>query len=606
MSFVNKSLHVLAGRLITTTKGDLLVDDGTKTVRQAVGSDGKILATNSNTNTGIEWKTLTSTDIGIPKSNFDATNDPDVTNDSTEGYSIGSIWINSISRNQFVNMDASIGAAVWKQINGINSIENIGNSGIGIYSGTNEGSSGATTKIAQLKNIRAASSKITVTNNVGTNTVDLNVDESQININNLTGLPNGDLVGTTASQTLTNKTLGSDLNMGSFNIINLANPNNGNDAANKSYVDAVAQGLQIKAAVMLASTGDLSNNSSVASYSYNASGGSAGTGQITGNLSISNQFILDGVTLTNDNNNTRILLKDQTSGAQNGIWIVTISGTSFTLNRATDFNTNANVLPNSFMFVEEGTTNADNGWVLTTNAPINVGTTVLNFTQFSGAGSINAGNGLTKSGNTIDVVGSTLIASNPNNIQINSSIIANQTLLSSGTVGTEPTYGALPLNNSNSVTGILPIANGGTGSSILTMPSKLIATNSGGTSLETTSLDPANIVTAQIGTATTTNATPTTILSLATSSNKAYFLQITVIGRRTNSGNETAIGYNFRSVFLNTNGIVSKIGEDILYAPFDTNYVVATSISGTTINIIVTGVASQNLLWNATMTVTSV
>ena len=95
-----------------------------------------------------------------------------------------------------------------------------------------------------------------------------------------------------------------------------------------------------------------------------------------------------------------MLVKDQTNKSENGIYLAK-DGASWT--RATDFDSGANVTPNAFTFVEEGTVNADSGWVLTTNGTINIGSTNLEFLQFSGAGNITAGDGLSKDGNTLEV-----------------------------------------------------------------------------------------------------------------------------------------------------------------------------------------------------------
>ena len=110
-----------------------------------------------------------------------------------------------------------------------------------------------------------------------------------------------------------------------------------------------------------------------------------------------NSSTVDGVTLaTND----RILIKDQSTGSENGIYTVNASGAP---TRATDFDSNSEVTGGAFFFAEEGTTNADNGFVLTNDGAITVGTTALTFTQFSGAGQVIAGSALTKSGNTLNV-----------------------------------------------------------------------------------------------------------------------------------------------------------------------------------------------------------
>ena len=144
--------------------------------------------------------------------------------------------------------------------------------------------------------------------------------------------------------------------------------------ASKEYVDAVKTGLDFKDSVRLATTA-------------NGTLGSA----------FANGQSVDGTTLSTGD---RILLKNQTTGSENGIYTVNASGAP---TRATDFDENAEVTSGAFVFVEAGTQNADSGFVLTTDGTITVGSTALAFTQFSGAGSFTAGDGLTRTGNQIDV-----------------------------------------------------------------------------------------------------------------------------------------------------------------------------------------------------------
>jgi len=147
----------------------------------------------------------------------------------------------------------------------------------------------------------------------------------------------------------------------------------------KGYVDAVKQSLDIKDSVRVASTANVSLTSG-------SSGLEAGDA-------------IDGVTLVAGD---RVLLKNQTTASQNGIYVAVAS--NGTPARSEDANASVDVTSGMFVWVEEGTANADQGYVLTTNDTINLNTTSLTFTQFSGAGQITAGNGLTKSGNTINVV----------------------------------------------------------------------------------------------------------------------------------------------------------------------------------------------------------
>ena len=145
-----------------------------------------------------------------------------------------------------------------------------------------------------------------------------------------------------------------------------------NSLVSKEYVDAVKVGLDFKDSVRVASTANVT-----------ISGPGAA---------------IDGVTLSSGD---RVLLKDQSTGSQNGIYI--FNGAASAMTRATDADADAEVTSGMFVFVEAGTVNADNGFVLSTDGTITVGSTALTFTQFSGAGQIVAGDGMTKSGNQLDV-----------------------------------------------------------------------------------------------------------------------------------------------------------------------------------------------------------
>ena len=164
--------------------------------------------------------------------------------------------------------------------------------------------------------------------------------------------------------------------------------------ANKAYVDQVAQGLDVKASVRVATTGNLS-------ATYN--NGTNGVGATLTNSGSQAALILDGITMATSD---RVLVKDQTNAAHNGIYEVTDIGSgssNWVLTRAAPENEPAELTGGSFVFVEVGTANADNGFTFTHTGQPTFGTTDLDVAQFSGAGQIDAGAAISKTGNRLDV-----------------------------------------------------------------------------------------------------------------------------------------------------------------------------------------------------------
>ena len=215
---------------------------------------------------------------------------------------------------------------------------------------------------------------------------------------------------------------------------------------NKSYVDAVANGLDVKASVKVATTANLA-------ATYNNGNGTL-TASSNGAISV------DGVTLSV---NDRILVKDQTTQTQNGFYKVTATGSggaTFVLTRTPDADAASELTGGAFTFVEEGTANADNGFVLTTNGTPTLGTTNITFEQFSGAGQISAGNGLTKTGNTIDVVGTAdKITVSANALTIASTYVGQSSITTLGTI-TTGTWNGTAIAATSGGTGLTSIAKG--------------------------------------------------------------------------------------------------------------------------------------------------
>ena len=139
---------------------------------------------------------------------------------------------------------------------------------------------------------------------------------------------------------------------------------------------------------------------------------------------------LDGVTLATGD---RILLKDQSTGSENGIYTVNATGAP---TRTVDADENAEVTAGLYVWVEEGTVNSDSGWVLTTNDPITVGTTALTFTQFNGA-NVTAGDGLDLTGSTLSVnVDGTSIDINADTLRIDPTWVGQAAITTLGTIAT--------------------------------------------------------------------------------------------------------------------------------------------------------------------------
>jgi hypothetical protein len=182
-----------------------------------------------------------------------------------------------------------------------------------------------------------------------------------------------------------------NLDMTSNNITNLAEPVNSSDAATKAYVDSVAEGLHTHDSCNAATDGTLATISG-GTVTYN--NGTAGVGA---NLVTTGSYTtIDGVTLSDG---MRILVKNEANAAHNGIYVRT---SSTVLTRATDFDTSAEMAGGDFTFVTAGTLYDNTGWVMT-DPVTTVGTTAVNWTQFSGAGTYTAGTGLTLTGTQFSV-----------------------------------------------------------------------------------------------------------------------------------------------------------------------------------------------------------
>jgi hypothetical protein len=180
-------------------------------------------------------------------------------------------------------------------------------------------------------------------------------------------------------------------------ITNLTDPTNPQDAANKRYVDSAVVGIDWKPSVRVATTA-----------------------AITLATGLENGDTLDGVTLATGD---RVLVKNQADATENGLYVVAASGAPA---RSSDADTAAEITASFAVFVEEGTVNTDSGWTLTNNGTVTVGTTALSFTQFTGLGQITAGAGLTKTANTLDVIGGDGITVNADSVVIDRAVVVTK------------------------------------------------------------------------------------------------------------------------------------------------------------------------------------
>jgi hypothetical protein len=191
-----------------------------------------------------------------------------------------------------------------------------------------------------------------------------------------------------------------DIALGGYRLTGLGDPQGAQDAVTKAYVDLTVQGLEPKQSVRAASTANIAT--------------------------LSGPMTLDGVALVAGE---RVLVKDQTTAGQNGIYVVAAGAWA----RSADADTWGELV-SAYVFVESGTVNADMGYLSTVDPGGALGTTAVTFVQFTGAGQILAGAGLTKSGNTLDVGAGTGIAVAADTVGLTGQALAVHNLATNGLV----------------------------------------------------------------------------------------------------------------------------------------------------------------------------
>ena len=237
-------------------------------------------------------------------------------------------------------------------------------------------------------------------------------------------------------------TMSGAIAMGTSKVTGLGDPTAAQDAATKNYVDNTAQGLDAKASCVVATTAS---------------------------ITLSGTQTIDGVAVIAGD---RVLVKDQSTSANNGIYVVAAS----TWARSTDADTWVE-LTSAFTFVESGTANADSGWVCTIDAGGTLGSTAVTWVQFSGAGQITAGAGLTKTGNTLDVgtASSSRIVVNSDNIDLATTGVGASTYTSV----TVDTYGRVTAGTNPTTLAGYGITNAYTKTEVDTTVSGLLAKTGG-------------------------------------------------------------------------------------------------------------------------------
>ena len=313
-------------------------------------------------------------------------------------------------------------------------------------------------------NVTASSGTSTFNNITIDGTLDMNAGTTNTIINLATPVNSGDAApkgyvdtGLAAKLNLAGGTMSGAIAMGTNKVTGMGDPTNAQDAATKTYVDtadalklALAGGTMSGAIAMgtnkVTGLGDPTAAQDAATKNYvdNTVQGldakaSCRVGT-TGNITLSGTQTIDGVAVIAGD---RVLVKDQATTANNGIYVAAAS----TWARSTDADT-WDELVHAYVFVEAGTTNANNGFVCTIAAGGTLGSTAVTWVQFSGAGQITAGAGLTKTGNTLDVgtASSSRIVVNSDNIDLATTAVTAGTYQSMTvdaygrvTAGTNPT-----------------------------------------------------------------------------------------------------------------------------------------------------------------------
>jgi len=395
--FTEKLAHVPG---VLTANSALLVDTNlaidTLKIGNALATGGE-LRFNEGTNNGIKYIGLKAPNAVTASKTFVL---PD--GDGTAGQFLktdGSGNLDFATVNQFITLAADVGSDTY---NTAETLTFEGGTGIDTETGATDNvitfnitNSGVGTD--QIANSAVTNAKLSTSGQITLGSSTLTLGATTTDIAGLTSLVVDDI--TINGQSITTTDSNKDINLtphgtGVVKVPSGYESRAGLDAdslVNKAYVDAIAEGLHVHASVRAATTQTLADESGDTVTYSNGSSGVGATLTLSTGIST-----LDGYTLVNGD---RLLIKNETNTAHNGIYIRT---SATVLTRATDFDTIAEVASGDFLFVSNGTVNNNNGFVQT-EVTTAIGTSPIVFEQFSGAGQIDAGAALSKSGNQLNV-----------------------------------------------------------------------------------------------------------------------------------------------------------------------------------------------------------